>query len=29
VKVIRRAEKRVLALADVFSSFPVAMLEEM
>jgi (1->4)-alpha-D-glucan 1-alpha-D-glucosylmutase len=27
VKVIRRAEKRVLALADVFSCFPVAMLE--
>ena len=27
VKVIRRAGKRVLALADVFSCFPVAMLE--
>ena len=27
VKVIRHAEKRVLALADVFSCFPVAMLE--
>lgn len=27
VNVIRRAEKRVLALADVFSCFPVAMLE--
>ncbi len=27
VKVIRRAEKRALALADVFSCFPVAMLE--
>jgi (1->4)-alpha-D-glucan 1-alpha-D-glucosylmutase len=27
VEVIRRAEKRVLALADVFSCFPVAMLE--
>jgi maltooligosyltrehalose synthase len=27
VKVIRRAGKRVLALADAFSCFPVAMLE--